>query len=174
MCEEYIQKLLLKWTLKWVVSKEQKSIIEEIITLSCTHLTFRFLYFVVSQHRKLMQVHMSFKSLVTHRSDISVFIPPVCSPHWAEIICLHYLSWPGIQLSLDGRPVRVLLMSVSLAPAHGCTFTIHALTESSQVTWGNPQSFPEEPLSPPDFLQGPLLQKEVPIVSIHPKQLSRQ
>ena len=65
-------------------------------------------------------------------------------------------------------------MCVSLAPAHGCIFTTRALTGSSQITGGNPQSFPEEPLPPPDFLQGPLLQKEVPIVPIHPKQLSHQ
>ena len=112
MCEEYIQKLLLKWTLKWVVSKEQKSITEEIITLSCTHLTFRFLYLVVSQHRKLMQVHMSFKSLVTHRSDISVFIPPVCSPHWAEIICLHIC--PGLESSCLWPPEKEMITHSSI------------------------------------------------------------
>ena len=40
MCEEYSQRWLIERTLKWVVSAEQKSMTEEISTLSCTRPTF--------------------------------------------------------------------------------------------------------------------------------------
>ena len=63
-------------------------------------------------------------------SNVLQHIDVLClCPHIRVLIALGwnnlpvYLSHPRTWLSLDGRGVRVLLTSVSLAPAHGCTFT---------------------------------------------------
>ena len=57
---------------------------------------------------------MSFTSLVTHRNDMPMSTPSEHSPHWAEIVCL--------QICLAPEPGCLWLMSISLAPACGCTF----------------------------------------------------
>ena len=90
---------------------------------------------------------------------------------WSDLLV--YLSHPRTWL-LWSRGVEPWLTSVPLAPAHGRTFTTHVLTGLSQVTWGNTQRFLEEPAPPPDFLEGQLWQKEIPIVSIHSEELSHK
>ena len=80
------------------------------------------------------------------------------------IICLHICFAP------QADSLRILLTSVPYSPAHGCTFTTHALMGSCQVTGGNAQSFQEKPLWSPDILEGPQRWKEVPIVSVYPEQ----
>ena len=117
--------------------------------------TFRFLYFVVSQHRTL-STSARLSNLLWH-TEVTYLCLHYQSAHhtgWDKLpVCL---SRPGTCLPLNSRDVGIWLTSVSLAPAHGWTFTIHALKGSHQVPWGNAQSFLEEPSPPPDFLGGPL------------------
>ena len=97
---------------------------EEIITLSCAHPTFRFLYFVVqnTKHRTLSAhvrvLHISCNTQKWHAYVHA--IRALTTLGWNSLPA--YLSCPRTWLPLEDRGVKIWLMSISLAPVHGCTF----------------------------------------------------
>ena len=85
--------MIIKRTLKCVVSKEQKSITEEIINLSCTHLLLDFCILLYrTQETKCMY---TCPSNLVHHTDVVCLCPHITVlAHWAKIICLHICLTP--------------------------------------------------------------------------------
>ena len=86
-------KMIIERTLKCTVSKEQKSITEEIINLSCTHLCLDFCILLYrTQKTKWMYIC---PSNLVHHTDVVCLCPHITVlAHWAKIICLHICLTP--------------------------------------------------------------------------------
>ena len=110
------------------------------------HPTFRFLYVVVCLLFVVVllfvvHVHIPFRSLTSQRRGMH---PHHQSTHDTGLKYVCMPVSPQNLVASERQRVGVLPTSVSLSPAHGCTFTLHAPTGSHQVTGGNTQSFREE------------------------------
>ena len=109
--------------------------------------TFRFLYFVVCLLFVVVllfvvHVHISFRSSTSQRCGMYPHHQSAHDTGLKKYVCMPVS--PRNLVASERQRVGVLLTSVSLSPARGCTFTAHAPTRSHQVTGGNTQSFWEE------------------------------
>ena len=85
--------MIIKRTLKWVVSEEQKFNTEEIINLSCTHLCLNFCILLYRTQETTCMY--TCPSNLVHHTDVVCLCPHITVlAHWAKIICLHICLTP--------------------------------------------------------------------------------
>ena len=143
MCEEYSQRWLTERTLKWVVSAEQKSMTEEISTLSCTHPTFfkinvfifsSFIFFIF-----FLQCCVGF-------CNTTILILFICACTGSSLQCMgvFLLRITGSSGQASAVVARGLSCCSSRPQSRGPTVVVHGISCSTTGRWELPSLVPDQ------------------------------